>query len=100
MFKLLKVSGPSLLPAYRDGDFVLVSKIPYLFGRVRRGDVVVFRHSVYGAMIKIVDSVTPGADEIRVVGTHEYSIDSNDFGVISKKDIVGKVIWHIKKEQP
>jgi signal peptidase I len=97
MLKLLKVSGDSLLPMYRDGDFVLASKIPYLFGTIMPGDVVVFRHKVYGTMIKKVQSVVPDKGEIYVVGTHENSVDSRQFGTINKRDVVGKVIGHIKR---
>lgn len=97
MLKLLKVSGDSLLPMYRDGDFVLASKIPYLFGTIMPGDVVVFRHKAYGTMIKKVQSVVPDKGEIYVVGTHENSVDSRQFGTINKRDVVGKVIGHIKR---
>ena len=97
MLKLFKVSGDSLLPTYRQGDFVLASKIPYLFGTVQRGDVIVFRHRAYGPLIKTVASVAPEADEIRVIGTHDHSVDSREFGAIRRGDILGKVIWHIKK---
>jgi len=97
MFKLLKVSGDSLYPAYQEGDFVLASRIPLLFGKLKRGDVIVFRHRVYGTLIKIVDGVVPDQDEIYVVGTHETSVDSRRLGAISHNDVVGKVIWHIKK---
>lgn len=97
MFKLLKVSGSSLLPKYRDGDFVLVSKIPYLFAPIKPGEVVAFRHTTYGTLIKQVQSVKPGGDEIHVVGTQEHSVDSRHFGAVRKRDLLGKVIWHIKK---
>ena len=98
MLKLFKVSGDSLLPAYRDGDFVLASKIPYLFSAVQGGDVVVFRHQVYGTMIKVIDSIIPDTGEIRVVGIHDHSVDSREFGSIRRRDILGKVIWHIKRQ--
>jgi signal peptidase I len=99
MLKLLRISGNSLLPTYRDGDFVLVSKIPYLFGRIRRGDVIAFRHQVYGTMIKEVGRVTPHDDEVYVVGTHDYSLDSREFGMIRKETVVGKVVWHIRRSR-
>jgi signal peptidase I len=95
MFKLLKVSGESLSPAYQDGDFVLVSKIPYLFGTVRPGDVVVFRHRLYGTMIKRVVRAAPDKDEVEVIGTDDHSADSRTFGAIGRGDILGKVIWHV-----
>jgi signal peptidase I len=97
MLKLLRVSGSSLVPLYRDGDFVLVSKIPYLFGAIKQEDVVAFRHRLHGTMIKKVQSVAPHKGEIYVVGTQELSVDSRHFGPISKRDVLGKVIWHIKK---
>lgn len=97
MLKLLKVSGDSLLPMYRDGDFVLVSKIPYLFGTITHGDVIVFRHKGYGTMVKKVQTFVPDKDEIYVVGIHENSVDSRQFGPINKKDVVGKVIGRLKR---
>jgi signal peptidase I len=96
MLSLLRVSGDSLAPAYQDGDFVVVSKIPFFLGMIRCGDIIVFKNSEYGTMIKKVDRITPGGDEIYVVGTHENSVDSRRFGAISKQAVVGKVIWHIK----
>ncbi len=97
MLKVLKVSENSLSPAYQEGDYVVISTIPLIFGAPRRGDVVVFRHAVYGTLIKMVEAVMPGGEELRVVGTHADSVDSRRFGPISRQDIIGKVIWHIKK---
>lgn len=97
MLKLLKVSGNSLSPTYRDGDFVLVSKIPYLFGSIREGDIVAFRHDAYGTMIKQVQSVSSNKDEIFVIGTQENSVDSRRFGAIRSRNMLGKVIWHKRK---
>lgn len=96
MFRLLKVSGDSLSPQYRHGDFVLVAKIPFFLSTIRRGDIVVFRHPSYGTMIKKVDHVVADRDEIYVIGTHADSVDSKQFGAIGKA-VVGKVIWHIRK---
>ncbi len=97
MFRLLKVSGDSLSPRYREGDFVLVAKIPFFFSTIRKGDIVAFRHPSYGTMIKKVDHVLPDKDEIFVIGTHGDSVDSRQFGAISKGTLVGKLLWHIRK---
>jgi len=97
MFKLLKVSGNSLIPVYQEGDFVVVSTVPLFFGTLKRGDIVVFRHEMYGTLIKMVETIAPGGNELSVVGTREDSIDSRRFGAISRRDVIGKVIWHIKK---
>ena len=97
MLKLLKVSENSLSPVYQEGDYVVVSIVPLLFGAPKRGDVIVFRHAVYGTMIKMVEAVAPGGEEFSVVGTRTDSVDSRRFGPISRQDVIGKVIWHIKK---
>jgi len=95
MFKLLKVSGHSLWPLYEDGDYVLIAH-PRLAGAIRPGDVLVFRNAVYGTMIKQVERVVPDSNELYVVGTHDGSVDSREFGAISRQAVIGKVIWHIK----
>lgn len=99
MLRLLKVSGNSMLPMYQDGDFVLVSKIPYFFGMAKQGDIIAFRHEMYGTMIKKVKNVSPHKDEIYVTGTQEHSVDSRRFGPIARPDVMGKVIWHITKSR-
>jgi len=97
MFKFVKISNNSLLPKYQEGDYVLIVKIPLFLNSVRRGDVVVFRHPLYGMMIKKVSRVAGDGKEIYVVGTHENSVDSRQFGAVRKDALIGKVIWHIGK---
>jgi signal peptidase I len=97
MLKVLKVTGESLSPAYQEGDFVVIATIPFLFGSINPGDVIVFNHETYGILIKKVDQITPGRDQIHVAGTHQHSVDSARFGPIDRGDLIGKVIWHIPK---
>lgn len=97
IFRILKVSGHSLSPEYRDGDFVLTTKLPILFGWLKPGDYVVFEQPRYGVMIKRVTSIDFPLDEIRVAGTDIDSIDSRHFGPISRSTLLGKVIWHIRR---
>lgn len=96
MLQILKVAGESLAPEYREGDFVLIVKIPFFLNRLAEDDVIAFRHPVYGLMIKKVAVIEPGQDKIFVIGTHESSIDSRHFGTIRRADLVGKVIWHLR----
>ena len=95
--KLLRVTGASLQPYYQDGDFVLISKIPIIFKSVRAGDVIVFHHEVYGTLIKRIERLVPEQNGFYVLGTRLDSIDSRVIGLITKKDVIGKVIWHIAK---
>jgi signal peptidase I len=97
MFRLLKVKGGSLLPHYREGDFVVTLKVPFLKPRYRRGDVVVFDHPQYGVMIKQVADVSADGSRLTVLGAHPYSVDSRNFGPIPSSKVIGKVIKHIEK---
>jgi len=97
MLRVLKVTGESLTPSYLEGDFVITTNIPLLLSALKAGDIVVLRHAVYGTLIKRVDRIDPIQDEIFVTGTHDLSLDSRQFGSVHKKDLLGKVIGHIKK---
>jgi signal peptidase I len=96
MLRLFKITGKSLEPIYNEGDFVLVSKIPFLVRQPRRDDIVVFRHARLGILIKRVERVTDRR-ELYVSGTRPSSHDSDDFGVIPFTDVIGKVIGRIKR---
>ena len=96
MCKLLKVSGLSLWPQYNDGDYVLVAPSPWI-GPIKPGDVVVFHRPDNGhTTIKQVEQVLPD-NKLYVVGTHDHSVDSRQFGPISRTSLVGKVFWHFKR---
>jgi len=95
MIQILKVTGESLSPFFLEGDFVVVSKIPFVLRKIKAGDIVVFRHPGYGTMIKKVERISPDGEEIYVVGTHPESTDSRQFGPLQRRQLIGKVIWHI-----
>lgn len=95
MFRLIKVTGESLSPFLKDGDYVLITTTPFLLKKINRGDLVVFHHDDVGMMIKKVAYVDPSLDALFVIGTHPSSVDSKQLGPISNNSIIGKVIWHI-----
>lgn len=97
MFRLFKVRGDSLSPEFTHGDFVLVSKIPFWLTPPSPGDVIAFRQPGYGLLIKRIQNISTGG-ELNVIGDHPNSIDSRVFGLVKPKDILGKVIWHIRKK--
>jgi phage repressor protein C with HTH and peptisase S24 domain len=96
MLRFLKVMGDSLAPEFQPGDFVLVSKIPFLFIPPSPGDVIAFRQPGYGLLIKRIQNISPGGGLI-VSGNQPESIDSRVFGTVRREDMIGKVIWHIRK---
>jgi len=95
MFRFLKVEGNSLLPRYREGDYVLVASTPFPSGRIKPGNVVAFRHPTHGTLIKLVESA--GAGGYHVVGTHPHSVDSRQFGPVRPEALIGKVLWHLRQ---
>lgn len=100
MCRLLKVHGDSLTPDYQEGDFVLVSKIPFLFVSARPGQVIAFQMPPYGTLIKRIARVMEDGQAFYVTGTHPYSVDSRQFGPVRRQAVIGRVIWHIPKPRP
>jgi phage repressor protein C with HTH and peptisase S24 domain len=96
MIRFLKVTGDSLTPEYQEGDFVLVSKIPFFLVPPSPGDVIAFHQPGYGMLIKRIQNIAPDGG-LNVIGNHPDSIDSRIFGTVRMMDIIGKVIWHIRK---
>ena len=99
MIKFVKVAGNSLYPKIKPGDYVIVSHPPWLYLSLHQGDVVVFNHDVYGRLIKIVSSIDSEKGQLTVAGLNSESMDSTALGPIRKKDILGKVIWHISRRE-
>jgi signal peptidase I len=88
--------GDSLTPEFHQGDFVLVSKIPFLFVPPSPGDVIAFHQPGYGLLIKRIQNLNLDGG-VNVIGNHPESIDSRVFGSVRREDIIGKVIWHIRR---
>lgn len=96
MFRFIKVTGNSLSPSYQEGDYVLIGTCSFFFG-INVGSNIVFTHPDYGLLIKRVTRIHPSGDYYEVRGTHPQSVDSRIFGLIPKKYLVGKVLWHISQ---
>jgi signal peptidase I len=96
MLRLLRVAGESLTPEFEHGDFVLVSKIPFLFSPPAPGDVVAFYQPGYGLLIKRIQAINPDGG-VMVSGSHPESVDSHVFGAVKPTDLLGKVVWHVRK---
>lgn len=80
-------------PKFSEGDNVLVSSIPFMFGKPKKGDVVVFEkyHRLYIKRIGIIKD-----EKYSLVGDNKKdSFDSRRFGSVSRKQIKGKVILKI-----
>lgn len=94
MLRILKVSGDSMLPEYKEGDFVVITTSPFFLHRLKAGNIIVFHHGSYGTLIKRIEHFDENNDLI-VIGTQPTSLDSRRLGPISLKAVRGKVVWHI-----
>lgn len=87
------VSGSSMEPDYMPGDKLWVSKLSYILGKPKVGDVVVLRDPRDHRLIlkRIVEIMRDG---YFVKGDNErVSTDSRVFGLVKKEDMTGKVFF-------
>ncbi len=97
MIKFISVTGDSLTPEFKQGDFVVIATSPFFYKTIKRGDVLVFRHEMHGTLIKKFSHYEGDDRKLYVTGTHPLSIDSENFGPINREELIGKVIWHIPR---
>ena len=90
------VDGPSMEPAYRPGDRVLVNRLAYLRRAPAVGDVVVLRdperpgHHLLKRIAQAPDGA-PGPARYVVLGDNAArSRDSRSFGPVERPEILGR----------
>jgi nickel-type superoxide dismutase maturation protease len=93
LFAKFKIVGHSMEPLIKNGEIVLVSNIFYLFKNPQIGDIVAFRE-IEKTLIKRVTQVK-GKKYFLEGDNMEDSLDSRKFGLISKKNIIGKVFYKL-----
>jgi nickel-type superoxide dismutase maturation protease len=94
IFKFLlkfKIIGHSMEPTLKSGDTVLVSSLPYVFKSPQQNDIIAAKMDGK-VMIK---RITKEEDNSYfLIGDNPNdSYDSRKFGMIARKDILGKVIF-------
>lgn len=88
----IKVAGRSMEPTLKNGQIVIASSIPFFFKKPKPGDIIILLHRQ--CIIKRITKVKDG--EVFVVGDNKKeSTDSRNFGWVSKKEILGRVIGKI-----
>lgn len=82
-------------PTLREGDQVIVSPLPYLWGQPAVGDLVVLRHPFEERfLVKRISGID--GPRISIVGDNRpQSTDSRDFGPVSADHLVGKVLFRL-----
>jgi nickel-type superoxide dismutase maturation protease len=83
------VSGDSMAPAYRDGDFVLVWRTK----RVRVGDVVAAHDPRQPTRVVVKRVAIQAGGRLWLLGDNAVaSTDSRTFGAVSLDAVVGRVL--------
>ncbi|GIV05717.1 MAG: signal peptidase I [Fimbriimonadales bacterium] len=111
-FRVVVVNGPSMEPTYKNGDRLLMTTAYWLFGEIKKGDVVVVMRPSGELLIKRVVAL-PGDQvprdywsplvymmggrvpegHIFVVGDNlEHSEDSRQIGAIPMRYVLGKIV--------
>jgi phage repressor protein C with HTH and peptisase S24 domain len=103
-FGTVKVTGQSMLPAYRDGDWLLVSWLESVPGLEAVGNsliskvVVIEREERPGIfLVKRVQKFHAG--NYWVQGDNEESTDSRTWGWIAPSEIVGCVLFRYRRNK-
>jgi len=93
MIFYFKVREQSMEPWARQGDFVLVDRMSYLFFKPKVGHVVVVRHPQNPSLLLLKRIVKAEKDRYWIEGDcTSKSTDSRHFGWLKRDFLVGKVI--------
>ncbi len=99
------VSGLSMYPTFKDGDYLIVDELSYNFREPQKGDVIIFRYPVDPQKYFIKRLMGLPGDKVEINGqevtlkTGEYyvlgdnrdkSYDSRAWGTVPKKNIIGR----------
>lgn len=80
-------------PTFFERDIILISSLPYWFGKPHYGDIVIFKKEKK-YFIKRIQEVRKNI--YFVAGDNRGdSFDSRKFGTLARKEILGKVIYKI-----
>ena len=101
-FGTVKVSGSSMLPAYRDGDWLFVSWIEGAaaldaVGKSILGKVVVVEREERPGIFLVKRVQKFHSDKYWVEGDASESTDSRTWGWIASQEIVGVVLFRYKR---
>ena len=89
MFRIFKVSGESMKPAFKDNNYVLTRKIK----NIKENDVVVINLDHYGNIIKRVSSI--GVNGVKLRSDNPIYETGSTQGDHRVSEIIGKVIFKI-----
>ncbi|OHA46431.1 MAG: hypothetical protein A3A80_03505 [Candidatus Terrybacteria bacterium RIFCSPLOWO2_01_FULL_44_24] len=81
-----------MAPAFLKGERLVISFLPYFFGGPKIGDVVVLRHPQQKNLLLLKRINDIKDNKYTVIGDNLNGTDSRTFGLIDRKNIVGKFV--------
>ena len=92
--ELFLVEGDSMVPALKDGDYVMIDS----YAELNIGDIVLAQHPFKQSVkiIKRIKEISPEGRYFLVGDNPSESSDSRAFGALSAKDILGKAVCRLK----
>ena len=97
LFPFIQVIGESMFPTYLDGEVIVGTKL-YRKSKLKVGDVVLYKcpTDLKKVVIKRIETIRKsyhGDLQFYCVGDNlDHSYDSRDYGFVSSKSLVCKVI--------
>jgi nickel-type superoxide dismutase maturation protease len=90
-----QIEGSSMVPTIQEGDRVLVSRVNYLFRFPKVNDIIALHDPRDGKVL--IKRVTKIEDKRYFVqgDNKNSSTDSRVFGMIGRREIIGKVIGNL-----
>jgi len=67
-----KVSGNSMVPTFRSGDYILTEKLSYRFGSPKRGDIIVLKNPRDESQDFIKRIIAIPSDTIKIIGSQVF----------------------------
>lgn len=97
IFNLSVVRGSSMAPRIHDGDRILIDHLSYVFGEVRRGDIVVLKYPLDPSVDYIKRVVgLPGDDVVLEDGEVWVNGERMDEPYVLQADPFARVRVHVK----
>lgn len=90
LLAIYRVTGDSMLPVLRDGDYVLASSLI----KPKINALVVVHHSTYGVMVKRVSQISE--THILLTGENQQSLSPEKMGWVDLGQVRGCVLKHFK----
>ena len=96
-YGLARVAGASMVPAYYDGDLLLVRYGPAAVARLRAGSAVLARDPRQPDLVIVKRAVRrEGADGWWLLADNEFaSGDSRQFGAVPAQLVLGRVLCRL-----